>query len=157
MVTAESGLSATSLLLSGLMKKQLRNILRYKEKRTAGKQSLYWNDATGGSPWRFTYRFHEGFSWIDALYFTSTTITTVGFGDLAPTSPTSRLFTTIYALVSIPTMLFCLGLVIEGFLKRRIDTIEDEVEKVIAAEDEILKREEKILAEEKKIEKVKGK
>jgi len=96
------------------------------------------------------YRYWENLNWVDSFYLTVTTVLTVGFGDLAPTRPISRVFTSIYVLISIPAMLFCLGLVIEGFLKRRIDGIEDEVEKMVNAEDEILKREEKILAEEKK-------
>jgi len=103
------------------------------------------------------YRLYEELSWIDSLYFTSMTVATVGFGDLAPTSQTSRLFTIIYALISIPAILFCLGLIIEGFLKRRIDNIEDEVVKVIEAEDEILRREEKIITEEKIIERSRDK
>ena len=30
------------------------------------------------------YRNVEGWSWVDALYFSTTTISTVGFGDLSP-------------------------------------------------------------------------
>jgi len=103
------------------------------------------------------YRFYEDLNWTDSFYFTTMTVVTVGFGDLAPTKPISRIFTALYALISIPAILFCLGLIIEGFLKRRIESIEDDVTRVMEEEGEILEREKKILAEEAKIEKLEKK
>lgn len=100
------------------------------------------------------YRYYEELNWTDAFYFTTMTVVTVGFGDLAPTKPVSRVFTAIYALISIPAILFCLGLIIEGFLKKKIEHIEDDVTRVMEEEGEILKREKEILAEEKEIEKL---
>lgn len=42
------------------------------------------------------YRVFEGWSWIDSLYFSSISVTTVGFGDLVPRSDPSKLFTVFY-------------------------------------------------------------
>ena len=39
------------------------------------------------------YRFVEGFSWIDAYYFSVVTLATVGYGDLAPRTTAGKLFT----------------------------------------------------------------
>ena len=60
-----------------------------------------------------TLVFHrlEGWSWIDSFYFSVVTITTVGFGDLTPTTPMSRLFTAIYILVGVAIGLVALSLV----------------------------------------------
>ena len=103
------------------------------------------------------YRYYEELNWTDAFYFTTMTVVTVGFGDLAPTKPISRVFTAFYALISIPAILFCLGLIIEGFLKKKIEHIEDDVTRVMDEESEILRREKKILDEEAKIEALENK
>ena len=43
----------------------------------------------------------EPFTWIQAFYFTVATVTTVGYGDLVPSSDWTRLVVAIYALLSI--------------------------------------------------------
>jgi voltage-gated potassium channel len=47
------------------------------------------------------YMVQEGWSFVDALYFCVTTLTTVGFGDPAPSSDLSTLFTIVYVIVGI--------------------------------------------------------
>jgi voltage-gated potassium channel len=47
----------------------------------------------------------EGWSALDALYFSVTTLTTVGLGDLHPTNPASKIFTMIYILIGIGILL----------------------------------------------------
>lgn len=47
------------------------------------------------------YHSVEGWSWIDALYFSVTTISTVGLGDLSPQTDFGKLFTTIYIFVGV--------------------------------------------------------
>jgi hypothetical protein len=44
------------------------------------------------------YRLFEDWSWVDALYFCVVAVTTVGFGDLSPTSDGAKLFTVFYIL-----------------------------------------------------------
>ena len=43
----------------------------------------------------------EGWSLVDALYFSIITLSTVGYGDLSPKTDVGKVFTTIYILVGI--------------------------------------------------------
>lgn len=43
----------------------------------------------------------EGWNVLDSLYFSVTTLTTVGLGDLTPTNDSSKIFTIIYILVGL--------------------------------------------------------
>src|SRR5919112_3876269 len=42
------------------------------------------------------YSLQEGWSVVDAFYFSATTLSTVGLGDLAPTTAIGKLFTVVY-------------------------------------------------------------
>jgi voltage-gated potassium channel len=65
------------------------------------------------------YRYLEGWSWIDSFYFTVCTVTTVGYGDLIPSSEISRLFTALYALAGVSLALASLGIVGTTYLTNR--------------------------------------
>lgn len=54
------------------------------------------------------YRLLEGWDWIDALYFVVITTTTIGYGDLTPSTPLTKFITVFFALngVAILVMLF---------------------------------------------------
>src|SRR5215207_5278222 len=60
------------------------------------------------------YSLEEGWSVVDAFYFSVTTLTTVGLGDLAPETTIGKLFTVVYIFAG-------LGIII-GF----IDTVSKE-------------------------------
>lgn len=47
------------------------------------------------------YRALEDWSWVDSLYFSAVAVTTVGFGDLTPSTDASKLFTVAYVLSGI--------------------------------------------------------
>lgn len=86
------------------------------------------------------YMMIEGMSAIDALYLTAVTISTVGYGDVVPTTPGGRIFTVILILTGAGTALYLLTqlaeLVVEGQLRevfgrtamqREMDRIADHV------------------------------
>ena len=65
------------------------------------------------------YRYMEEWSWVDSFYFTVCTITTVGYGDLVPTSDMSKVFTAVYALAGVSLALASLGIVGSTYLASR--------------------------------------
>ena len=68
-----------------------------------------------------SYRYLEGWSWVDSFYFTVCTVTTVGYGDLVPSTDVSRLFTAIYALAGVSLALASLGIVGTTYITGRQD------------------------------------
>jgi hypothetical protein len=60
------------------------------------------------------FRVVEGWSWVDALYFSVVAVTTVGFGDLTPTTNLTKLFTVFYVLAGATV----LGMVLHERLRR---------------------------------------
>jgi voltage-gated potassium channel len=47
------------------------------------------------------YRFVEGWSWLDSLYFCVITLATVGYGDFSPQTPLGKIFTMVYIFTGI--------------------------------------------------------
>ena len=47
------------------------------------------------------FRLVEGWSWIDAYFFTVVTLSTVGYGNLVPATVAGKIFTTIFIFVGL--------------------------------------------------------
>ena len=58
------------------------------------------------------FHYLEGWGWVDSFYFSAIAGTTVGFGDLSPTTDASKLFSVVYIFVAIG--------VIGTFLEQRL-------------------------------------
>jgi voltage-gated potassium channel len=72
------------------------------------------------------YRIVEGWSWIDSFYFTVVTLTTVGYGDLAPTKVISKIFTVVLILGGVGAILAFLDALVRRTAERRIKESETE-------------------------------
>jgi hypothetical protein len=53
----------------------------------------------------FFYHGIERWSWLDSFYFSVTTLTTVGYGDLHPSTDLSKIFTIIYIFIGLGAIL----------------------------------------------------
>ena len=63
----------------------------------------------------------EGWSVVDSLYFTVITLTTVGYGDLAPSSAGSKLFTVAYVLLGLGILVAFLSMVARHAVDLRVE------------------------------------
>ena len=77
-----------------------------------------------------TYQHLERWSWVDSLYFTTTTLTTIGLGDLHPSSDISKLFTVVFVLFGVSFVLFSLTLMADTYFKYGQTRVENRVRTV---------------------------
>lgn len=67
------------------------------------------------------YRLIEDWTWIDSFYFSVVAVTTVGFGDITPSTDASKLFTVFYILVGISLIAAYLNARTKRHAQRRFD------------------------------------
>lgn len=68
-----------------------------------------------------TVIFHhlEHWSWIDAFYFCSVSLTTVGYGDLTPKTDAGKLITSLYLFIGISIIAALINNLLKGAVARR--------------------------------------
>ncbi|MCH2655180.1 MAG: potassium channel family protein [Flavobacteriales bacterium] len=51
------------------------------------------------------YHYIEGWSWLDTLYFSLITLTTIGYGDFSPQTDLGKIFTLLYIVIGVALIL----------------------------------------------------
>lgn len=69
------------------------------------------------------YRYISGYEWLDALYMTVITVTTVGFAEVNPLDSQSKIFTIFLILASVVIVGYAISIITEFILNR--NNIED--------------------------------
>lgn len=65
------------------------------------------------------YHFIEKWRYIDALYFSAATMTTVGYGDITPKSDAGKIFTIFFVFTGVGMALYGLSLIAAHFVEIR--------------------------------------
>jgi voltage-gated potassium channel len=69
------------------------------------------------------YSIVEGWTPLDALYFSVTTLATVGFGDLSPQTELGKAFTIVYILTGVSVLLAFANAVLQRAATRRQERV----------------------------------
>jgi len=69
------------------------------------------------------YYLLEGWSFVDSLYTTIITLSTVGYGDFYPQTESGRVFTIVLVIFGVGTMLYTVGLLTETMVEGRLRMI----------------------------------
>lgn len=77
-----------------------------------------------------TFMFLEDWTLIESLYFTIATITTVGYGDLHPTTDISRLATIVLLLLGVTTVLTSLTVIGTKYVQRQERLLERRIKNI---------------------------
>ncbi len=64
------------------------------------------------------FRFFSDYSWIDALYMTVITMSTVGFGEVAPLDDSAKLFTVFLIATSVVTFAYSVSVITEYIVSK---------------------------------------
>ncbi|WMW23389.1 potassium channel family protein [Methanolobus mangrovi] len=67
------------------------------------------------------YHSVEGWRWLDSLYFSVITLTTIGYGDFAPVTDAGKIFTILYVFTGIGILLGFVTASGEYFRKQHIE------------------------------------
>ena len=65
------------------------------------------------------YHYAENWTYLDSVYFSASTITTVGYGDFHPVTDIGKFFTIIYLFTGVGVALYSLSLMASHFVEVR--------------------------------------
>ena len=76
-----------------------------------------------------TWAFHllEDWSWAESFYFAVATLTTVGYGDIHPTTDESRIFTALFILVGVGIVITALTSIGSKYLSTQEHELSDNI------------------------------
>lgn len=65
------------------------------------------------------FHFTEGWSWLDSLYFSISTITTTGYGDLYPKSEIGKIYNIFFLVISLVLILMFINTMNQHYNARK--------------------------------------
>ncbi len=88
---------------------------------------------TGGA---YTYHFSEGWPLLDSFYFVVVTITTIGYGDLVPSTSVGKLFTMFFSFFGIAMAFYFVGVIGTNLFKKHLNNRISRIESMVRRREE---------------------
>lgn len=76
------------------------------------------------------YHYIEGWRYLNALYFSAYTITTIGYGDFVPRTDAGKIFTIFYAFAGVAIALYGLSIMASHFVEAREEFWLEKISKI---------------------------
>ena len=70
------------------------------------------------------FRFYEDLGWVDAFYFTGSTLTTVGYGDITPHTDLGKIISVFIALSGVSIIFYSLGIIAQQHFEREEERLQ---------------------------------
>ena len=85
-----------------------------------------------------TWAFHviEDWTWAESFYFSVATLTTVGYGDIHPTTDEARVFTAVYILIGVGIVIAALTSIGSRYLSAQEHQLSDNITRRIHRQEE---------------------
>jgi len=83
----------------------------------------------------FFYHNVEGWTWLDSLYFTVVTLTTVGYGDFSPETDLGKAFTMVYIFVGLGILYGFATILGKEIVSHRLEKVGKAVQKADESEE----------------------
>ena len=85
----------------------------------------------------FFYYYVEGWDFLDSIYFVIITMTTVGYGDLYPSTDAGKIFTMVFSVIGVAGALYFFSVIGSSIFKKHVEEKVSEIKRDTKKQEEV--------------------